>query len=488
MDSKELKVEKIRRLTEESLRTYYIKPEDVEFIKGGGFIRPNAPSYKQYLFHKSKAKIRGLFGGNQSGKSWAKNNELAMTVGKIHPYRPNYVGPVFARDCYQNEDVLEKVAIPTYMRILPRQSCILEGKTFEGKPRIWPGLRGGSWGSAYDRQFHVIYLADGSFIEFKTYQQGERNLQSFAGPPRHIVGHDEEPRKDIYEENKARQNTLGMNQLFAMTPLQYSKWLYTEIYEKASSTDSIDVFEMSAYENPIADHEAVKDLEDSIEDPAIRAARIYGKFTYVEGLVYKGFSKLNIVDPFTPRLDWEYSFCIDPHLEKPTAWNLFGEDHLGNIWCIDEGNFKGDVEFICQQIRNKCGGKRIGLQLIDPSSRQSTGIHGKGRLIDVFREYFPELIEADNDVLAGIDRVKYFLKNNPGTGPKLKFFSNCTTTIHQMKNLSWKPPTKTGEDRRRPEVVKKDDDNADNVRYRVMAQHEEVGVGFTGFGVGIYGS
>lgn len=468
-ETKILKAEKVRRLIEESLRTY-------------------SPSKTQLRFHQSQASIRGLFGGNQSGKSWAKNNEIADTVGKTHRFRSNYSGPVFARDCYQNEDVLEKVAIPTYRRILPRQSCLLTGKTFEGKPRVWPGLRGGKWDTAYDRQFHVINLSDGSFIEFKTYQQGERNLQSFAGPPRHIIGHDEEPRKDIYEENKARQSTLGINLLFAMTPLQYSQWLYSEIYEKAASVDNIDVFEMSSYENPVADHAAIKEIEDSIDDPAIRAARIYGKFTYLEGLVYKEFSTENIIEPFeTNNLNWDYSFVIDPHLEKPAAWNLFGEDYLGNIFCIDEGDFKGDVEFICNQIRNKCRGRRIGMQLIDPSSRFSSGIHGKGRLIDVFREYFPDLMEADNDVLAGINRVKYYIKDNPGTGPRLKFFSNCTTTIHQMKNLSWKPPTKTGEDRRRPEVVKKDDDHADNCRYRLMAQHEENNQEFTGFGVSVYG-
>ena len=60
------------------------------------------------------------------------------------------------------------------------------------------------------------------------------------------------------------------------------------------------------------------------------------------------------------------------------------------------------------------------------------------------------------------------LKDNPGTGPRLLVSRACPVTDFQMRNYSFKPPTRTGEDRTRPEVVKRNEDHCDNVRYRVL--------------------
>ena len=451
-------------------------------------LREYSPHHQQKLFHQSQAEIRALFGGNQSGKSWGKNNELILTIGKVHPWRPNYSGAVFARDCYQNEDVLYKVAIPTYQRIVPRQPCILPGLTFEGKERRWPGLRGGKWETAFDKQFNMLYLEDGSFIEFKTYQQAKTNLQSFAGPPRHIIGHDEEPPIDVYGENMARQVTLGVNILFAMTPLQYSEWLYADIYEAAQTTDKIDAFKMSSFENPTADLDALKALEREIKDPAIRAARLYGEFTYLEGRVWKEYGDHNYITPFRIPDEWQRSVVIDPHPSKPTAVNWFAEDYSGNLYCYREADLKGDVEFVCQQISNMCQGEYINLWLIDPAARGQMYKHGGDSILPEYRKFFSYLQEANNDRHTGWDKVGRYVKiGAPGQKPKLMVFKDCPTTHHQMKNYSWKPPTKTGEDRMKPEVVKRNDDHCDIIRYRVMASYEDRTNIAVSFGIGVYG-
>ena len=470
IDNKLLKAEKLRRLREEGLRNYN-------------------PHKQQLLFHKSPAEIRALFGGNQSGKSWGKNNELCLTTGKVHPWRPNYSGAVFARDCYQNEDVLYKVAIPTYQRILPRKPCVLPGLTYEGNERVWCGLKGGDWDKAYDKQFNMLYLADGSFIEFKTYQQAKTNLQSFAGPPRHIIAHDEEPPIDVYGENMARQVTLGVNILFAMTPLQYSEWLYADIYEASQVSDKIDAFKMSSFENPTADVEALRALEREIKDPAIRAARLYGEFTYLEGRVHKEYGDHNYIDPFPIPSEWDKSLVIDPHPSKPTAVNWFAEDFNGAIYCYREADYKGTVEDVCQQIKNDTGGEYLNLFLIDPAAKGQKHVHGGDSIIIEYKKHFPYLQEANNDKIYGIDKVNRYCKiGASGQKPKFMVFKSCPVTHHQMKNFSWKPPTKTGEDRTRPEVVKRNDDHPDNVRYRLMASFESRGTMFEGFGMGVYGA
>lgn len=469
-DAKLLKAEKLRRLREEGLRLY-------------------SPHKQQLMFHKSPAKIRALFGGNQSGKSWGKNNEICLTIGKVHPWRKNYSGAVFARDCYQNEDVLYKVAIPTYQRIVPRKPCTLPGLTFEGKPRTWCGLKGYTWDSAFDKQFNMLYLEDGSFIEFKTYQQAKTNLQSFAGPPRHIIAHDEEPPIDVYSENTARQVTLGVNILFAMTPLQYSEWLYSDIYEASRTNPDIAAFKMSSYENPTADVEALDFIKENEPDPAIRAARLYGEFTYLEGRVWKGYGDHNLCDPFRIPDEWQRSVVIDPHPSKPTAVNWFAEDHSGRLYCYREADIKGDVEHVCQQIRSMTGGEYINLWLIDPAAKGQMHTHGGDSILPEYRKYFPYIIEANNDRHTGWDKVGRYVKAGAdGQKPKLLVFKDCQATHHQMKNYSWKPPTKTGEDRVKPDVVKRNDDHCDCVRYRVMASYEDRGFDFKGFGVSVYGA
>jgi phage terminase large subunit-like protein len=469
MDPQELaklKAEYARQLEQEALRLY-------------------RPHEKQEAFHRSQASKRGLFGGNQSGKSYAGAMEIAWTVGKVHPWRSNKTGRIFGRDCCVDFGVMKSVIIPTYQGILPRKEAKLSGKTFEGKPRIWPGLKGGTWQSAWSSEERSIYLEDGSFIEVKSYEQGRTNRDTFAGPPRDIIRMDEEPPQVLYNENIMRQVTTGQNLLFTMTPLNYSMWLYSGIFEAASRDPNIDVFQMASKDNPHADSELLKMMAADISDPIERAARLYGEFTYAQGRVWKEYGDHNLIDAAPIPRDWHRSIVIDPHSEKPTAVNWYAEDHRGNIYCYREGDYKGDVEHICDQIKIQCGGEYIDMILIDPSSRQSAAIHGKGSLVDEFRKYFPGVIEANNNREIGWDVVRKMVRNTP-TGPKFFVMRCCPVTDFQMRNYSWKPPTKTGESRNKPEVVKHNEDHCDTTRYRCMAQYARGQEDFTGFNLGVY--
>lgn len=464
----QMKAEYARQLEQEALRFY-------------------RPHEKQEAFHKSQASKRGLFGGNQSGKSYAGAMEIAWTVGKVHPWRPNMTGRIFGRDCCVDFGVMKSVMIPTYQAILPRREAKLKGKTFEGKTRIWPGLRGGSWRTAWSSEERSIYLEDGSFIEIKSYEQGRTNRDSFAGPPRHIVRMDEEPPEVLYNENVMRQVTTGQNLLFTMTPLNYSAWLHSQIYEAASRDANIDVFQMASEDNPHADPELLKIMAADISDPIERAARLFGEFTYAKGRVWKEYGDHNLIDAAPIPQDWHRSIVIDPHPEKPTAVNWFAEDHQEHIYCYREADYGGDVKHISDQIKTDCGTESIDAMWIDPSSRQSAAIRGKGSLVDEFRKYFPAIIEANNNREVGWDIVRKMVRDTP-TGPKFFVMRCCPVTDFQMRNYSWKPPMKTGESRNKPEVVKRNDDHCDNVRYRWMARFVSGQEEFAGFEMGVYGT
>jgi len=464
-DAKDLKAEKIRRLIEEGLRFY-------------------KPHPKQLEFHKHQGEKRGFFGGNQSGKTYAGGVEIAWTVGRVHPYRKNATKlPVAARDCCVDFNVLYSTIIPTYKRLLPRHECVLGGRfeiggdivdvpteTFEGYERKWPGLDGGSWEKAYDKTRHILYLADGSLIEFKTYEQGNKVSNSFAGPPRHIIRHDEEPPEFLYGENIARQITLEPNILFTMTPLNYSEWVYSQIYEASTHNPKIGAFMMSSADNPTATKASLAALEDGIKDDDIRAARLYGEFTFVKGRVWKEYGDHNLIDPFDIPRDWHRSVIIDPHMTKPTAVNWIAEDPVHErLYVYDEADLTGDIRHICDQISAKCTGQTIDLWLIDPSSQAENKIQGSGKLIDQFRTHLTNrIMPANNAREIGWDAVRQMVADNPGFGPRLYVSKSCPVTNHQMRNYSWKPPTKTKEDRSKPEVVKRNDDHCDCVRYRAI--------------------
>jgi len=412
--------------------------------------------------------------------------EIAWTIGKVHPYRPNGVGVLRARDCCVNFNTIMTVLIPTYKRILPRERTLLKGTTLEGNQRIWPGLEGSDWNKAWNKEHKILTLGNGSTIEFKSYEQG---VDAFSGAQIDIIREDEEPKpQTIHSENIARQIARkgGRNMLMTMTPLNYSQWCFAEVYEASSYREDVDAFMMSSSENPHADASVLAAMEKDISDPIERAARLHGEFTYSQGRVWKEYGDHNFIDPFQLPRDWHKSIIIDPHLEKATAVNWIAEDHEDRLYCYREGDFKGTVSEICDQIKLDSAGEQIDMILIDPSARQSTSIHGKGKLVDEFRKYLPGIMLANNNREIGLEAVAKRVKNYVGSGPKLFVTRNCPVTHFQLRNHSWKPPLASGESRGRPEVVKKNDDHCDNVRYRCLASYAKANETFRGFGIGVY--
>jgi phage terminase large subunit-like protein len=444
------------------------------------------PCPGQLKFHKSQGEVRILRAPNQHGKSFAGCVEIAYTVGKVHPYRPNYLGVVCARDCAVTLEKARTVLQDTYRRILPRKPCDLPWLTYEGKQAHWPGLRGGSWATAMSTHEGRLYLADNSFIEFKAYEQA---LDTFAGNQCHIIREDEECGEAYHTENVARQITLKRNIILTLTPLNYSQWIYA-IHEKAESgiEPKFDSILIQRGESKFVSKEVLADMDKDITDPAERAARLFGEFTYAQGKVLTEFGDHNIVDPFPIPDEWHKSVIIDAHLNKSTAISWVAQDFGGGLWTYNEAEIKGDVKQICSEIAIRCAGQRIDLWLIDPSARQSTSIYDKGPMILEFRKFFPAILEANNNVNLGIDTLRKFFKNDVN-GPKWKVMKNCQLTIFQLKNASWKPPLKSGETRGKPEIVKKNDEMFDTHRYRALARPEFTNAGsFTGFGVAIYGN
>ena len=416
-----------------------------------------------------------------------------MHAGKVHPWRENYLGSVFVRACCVDFATLGETIVPIFREILPRKRCKFDWPTFEGKEAWWPGLRGGSWKTAYDKLNRILYLneTDGGKIEFKSYDQ---DRESFGGPVRHIVWHDEEPPEFVFGENMARQFTCERNNiLFTLTPLNYSKWLYTTLSEKAAYNKAVFMVEGSSYDNPFASEKSIAFVESMVENEAERQARIYGKFTFVAGRILPKFGEHNKIEHQPMPKEWSRVIAIDPHEEKPTCVAWAAIDPYDNVpYVYREMKIRDNVEEVCRRIKGASSGERIERWTIDISARKSSTLRGQGSIVDKFKEYLPFLEEGNNHNKEKYrDLLSKIVKFNPIL-QKTKFYvtSACPITFHQLMNYSWRPPSKSGEDRTKPQVYKKDEDFCDCVILILQTMDFDFeGIsGFDGFGVTPYGN
>jgi phage terminase large subunit len=111
-------------------------------------------------------------------------------------------------------------------------------------------------------------------------------------------------------------------------------------------------------------------------------------------------------------------------------------------------------------------GKKITALIIDPSAAsfiQTVKRHGKFKVI-----------KADNDVLAGINRVCQALKND-----EIFFYPSCNDTIREFSIYRWDSSIKR-------DAPKKENDHAmDDIRYFVstVLKKEHAGSDFISFAV-----
>lgn len=458
------------------------------------------PYPEQLQMHVASTPIRALVGRNKGGKSYAGAVEMLLTVGKVHPWRPNklktsngiLINQVLGRSCCVDFPTLRQTLIPIYRSLAPRNECILPGKTFEGKERIWPGLRGGNWSSAYNITDRTLSLANGSIVEFMSYVQ---DREAFGGPVRHIIHHDEEPPDYVFGENLARQSTVGADMIFTLTPIAYSQWLYNLLCEQAVVNSKVTTIYIRKGGGPPLDEDTRIILEELVADPAERAARLDGQWTVLSGRVLKDYGNHNLIDP-PPQWpeEWPIYIAIDPHEEKPTAVTWMRFDRYGKTpYIYRELIMKGDVRQICNEIKRLSAGENVEEACIDISARKSATIRGQGSIIDLFEEHLPKLTEGSNyekDVQRNL--LKGLVRKRVDGQPRFFVTRDCPVTHNQLANYSYKPLPRSGEDRAKAQVVKKNEDCVDTVLYHIqMIQHEiEQGESYvpTRSSIGVYGN
>lgn len=223
---------------------------------------------------------------------------------------------------------------------------------------------------------------------------------------------------------------------------------------------------------------------------------IYANEDQFEGQVYSEFrSDVHVIKPFAIPEGWTRVIGIDHGFRNPSAWIWGAVDYDGTLyiyrefykseWLIEEIvkgkkilNKKDPGVLDMMQIPGTQPPKyeKIDWAKIDPSTRARRNERGGSKYsdFDLYLENLPDTFPlgiANNDVTAGIDKVKTYFKPDPKTGkPKVFIFNTCVNLIEELGKYRY-PELTTGQQGNQAEKeapVKVDDHACDAFRYLIM--------------------
>jgi len=188
-----------------------------------------------------------------------------------------------------------------------------------------------------------------------------------------------------------------------------------------------------------------------------------GKWVLAEGTVFDFFDRrLHVLD-FPPGAADYYVVGVDYGTTNPCAYSLIGFSArtTPNRWLEKEYYWdskkklrqKTDTEY-AEDLKNFITGYNVKALYIDPSAVSFR--------VELQRQGFNHIIEAENEVLDGIRYHSMVLSN--GT---FKVCSNCASAIEEYGTYRWDPRASArGEDK----PVKENDHLMDSIRYALYTE------------------
>ncbi len=393
---------------------------------------PNCPQIAE--FHQRTEKIRAVFGGNRSGKTYSTTFEVLNHLRQI----PNGIGWA-ATVTY---DGVGQYLWPTYKRHLAPDE-ILEI----------------SW-LRYSQRIPAVVRLRGFTLYFRSYEQGR---EKFQGSNVDIIHLDEEPPKDVYHECLARTVDRKGKIVFSMTPLKGKTWIHKDIFEKADESPHIWKTTVSLFDNRFIDEEEKQVMLDTYgQDEAIR--RIEGLFMTLEGAVFKEFdASVSVVPRFPIPTDWRIVRAIDFGFTNPFCclWGALNDDHELIIF----------QEHYQAQTLLQEHADIIQAQDTDRSLYADTGtVSVEATTADHARQERAELEQygiftepAEKDVKLSIAILNRLMKPKANGRPSVYIMDDLTNLINEVEGYRYKPVRDGHEDKEEP--LKIDDHSVDALRY-----------------------
>ena len=432
--------------------------EPIRATRGGG---PHT-----FAFHCAPNEGRGIFGGNQSSKTYSGAMEAAFRFTNIYPeWYPSAlklprmnVGRIIVKDFPHS---VSEVIEPALRRSIPAHML-------DGAPKT-------------NNKGYLVKMTSKTKARFDIVTH-DTDITALEGWQGHWAWFDEPPPRTAWV---ATLRGLVRNRgrwWITCTPLT-EPWMYDEIY----TNPNYFIINVDMRDNPYLSEEAIRDFESKLTEEE-REARMHGRFMHLSGLTYKEFDPAVHIRPTMPiPPDWPRWCICDPHGQRPFALMWFAVDPMGRVWIYDEwpsGWFhemkssKYGLRDYVHILREKEMGQTVYRRVIDGRAGKAPLLVGstdgakQDTLIDAFQElgiiWEPSYITMTTGITdPGHIKVKEFLRVSPVTGePSLFVLANCKNTTYAFQHNTWLSDNSQGVAREVQSQFAKD--FLDLIRYGLM--------------------
>jgi len=414
------------------------------------YVPDSSPGHDQLSYHKAKAQIRLLFGGNQSGKSHAAAYDCVCHARGISP--PEW-------DCKEVEGKNVEIWLisPQYItiktgifrhirRIMPDWDLVKEG------PRI----------VNHDLPSYIkVRRQDGYETTISCFSADGENREKFQAAAVDYVYIDEEIGKDIWEELQYRVLATGGRFSISATLVESYDWI-VELEDQAEKNNP-DVFitRLNTELNPYLHKYTVEQLGKRLDDDT-KDYRFYGKSRRTQGLIYKNFSvDTHCVKPFKIPPEWPRWCAIDPgirvcavlwiavgpngrayayrelYIRNEPLWQIIVHIKQAEGWRLDNElshHFKHYV-----WLEGKEEPEELVLRIIDPKSRARSEAGEMSILDQLHSRYGVTCTPADNSLRPGIEDCRFWLENLSDGLPGFQVFDTCLNFLNEIKLYRYRP-------------------------------------------------
>jgi hypothetical protein len=313
------------------------------------------------------------------------------------------------------------------------------------------------------------------------------DIDSFASADLDRVHFDEEPPgergRQQYEESLGRLVDRAGDVRWTLTPLLGLNFVYHELTDSQGNPrrdGEAWVVVGDIDHNPhLSDRGRERFLKRFEKEPLKLQARKSGRWVHFAGLIYDEFDEHRHVCPDRdpPRAHdgarplWPVFASIDPgiHKDHPAAlvmgW-LDAEDvlevfHAHKIYGGTVADMAAHFHEVCAAV----GIRRPQIAFIDPAARSKQ--HQTGRSTqDEYRDHGIHTVAGQNDVAAGINRVKERLRSD-----RLRFQARTGPLLEEIPEYRWRGQSRSRlEDASPAKPIKRKDDCLDALRYLVMGR------------------
>ncbi len=443
---------------------------------GDLYIPDDDPEGDQLSFHKSEARVRLIFGGNQSGKSKAAAQEIKWWMEESHPYQRTPKAPKIYILSADYRTLTEGV----YRHLMGanQQAAILHEWNID---KIGPAAAK----TEIPAFIRTKSNSQCDFISGEGNEEARRKIQAAAVD---LVVIDEEVSGILWKELMARRLAKGGRVVVAATLQRSEEWLLDLEQIAITGDEHIHLTRLKTKRAVERGHVS-RDVYDEMftylseEDKHVM---LEGGSRKRQGLVYPEFCKKHICKPFEIPADWTRYCGLDPGRRTAAILWLAVPPGEKIVYIYREGYFHGlRYHQLAKYLKESEGylwnekeklwtrtdrTEHIRVRWIDPSAYYHTasGEPGIGTLLSSDYKIFCS--PAPNDVHFGIEKIHQLLQVGMDDQPGLKVFSTCRALIKEFGTYRWvEDKGSTWAHERKDAPVKRNDHALDALRYMVAA-------------------